>query len=174
MRRADNTTRRPVMGQGAPGPENNPELWVQLGEEARVTNQAILETVQELKNEMARLREDNARLTMEQERILKSLSDRQNQPPINPSTEQPRMSEEQNHHIPLEGSEEQEERSDNVIEQQTSKRQRVELQGEFRKIKPPHFDRKKEEAAEAWLINMNKYFQLYEYDNNLKARLPIF
>lgn len=64
------------MGQGAHGPENNPELWVQLGEEAKNTNEVILETVQELKNEMARLREDNARLTMEQERILKSLFDR--------------------------------------------------------------------------------------------------
>eukprot|EP00253_Pinus_taeda_P010499 PITA_10499 len=84
------------------------------------------------------------------------------------------MYEDQNHHIPLEGSEEQEERSNIVIEQQTSKRQRVELQGEFRKIKPPHFDKEQEEAAEAWLINMNKYFQLYEYDHNLKARLAIF
>eukprot|EP00253_Pinus_taeda_P015343 PITA_15343 len=174
MRRADNTTRRPVMGQVVSGPENNPELWVQLGEEARVTNQAILETVQELKNEMARLREDNARLTMEQERILKSLSDRQNQLPVNPSAEQQRISEEQNHHIPPEGSEELEERSNNVFDQQTSKRQKVELQGEFRKIKPPHFDGEQEEAAEAWIINMNKYFQLYEYDNNLKARLAIF
>eukprot|EP00253_Pinus_taeda_P026069 PITA_26069 len=44
------------------------------------------------------------------------------------------MSEEQNHHIPPEGSEEQEERSDNVFEQQTSKRQRVELQGEFPRL----------------------------------------
>eukprot|EP00253_Pinus_taeda_P030099 PITA_30099 len=84
------------------------------------------------------------------------------------------MSEEQNHHIPPEGSEEQEERSDNVFEQQTLKRQRVELQGEVRKIKPPHFDGEQEEVAEAWLINMNKYFQLYEYDHNLKARLAIF
>eukprot|EP00253_Pinus_taeda_P031463 PITA_31463 len=50
----------------------------------------------------------------------------------------------------------------------------MELQGEFRKIKPPHFDGEQEEAAEAWLINMNKYFQLYEYDHNLKARLAIF
>eukprot|EP00253_Pinus_taeda_P011891 PITA_11891 len=174
MRRMDNTARRPVMGQGVPGPENNPELWVQLGEEARVTNQAILETVQELKNEMARLREDNARITLEQERILKSLSDKQNQLPANPSAEQQRMSEEQNHHIPPEGSEEMEERSDNVFDQQTSKRQKVELQGEFRKIKRPHFDGEQEEAAEAWIINMNKYFQLYEYDNNLKARLAIF
>eukprot|EP00253_Pinus_taeda_P017986 PITA_17986 len=116
MRRADNTTRRPVIGQGIPGPEINPELWVQLGEEARTTNQAILETVQELKNEMARLREDNARLMMEQERILKSLSERQNQVPVNPSMEQQRMSEEQNHPMPPEGSEEQEERSDNLYE----------------------------------------------------------
>eukprot|EP00253_Pinus_taeda_P005349 PITA_05349 len=50
----------------------------------------------------------------------------------------------------------------------------MELQGEFRKIKPPHFDGEHEEAAEAWLINMNKYFQLYEYDHNLKAGLAIF
>eukprot|EP00253_Pinus_taeda_P034318 PITA_34318 len=62
---------------------------------------------------------------MEQERILKSLSDRQNQLLVNPSAEQPRVSEEQNHHIPPEGSEELEERSDNVFDQQTSKRQRL-------------------------------------------------
>eukprot|EP00253_Pinus_taeda_P035478 PITA_35478 len=37
-----------------------------------------------------------------------------------------------------------------------------------------HFDGEQEEAAEAWLINMNKYFQLYEYDHNLKAMLAIF
>ena len=52
--------------QGADGIlRENPELWVQLGAETRNTNLAILETVQELKNEMARLREDNARLTLE-------------------------------------------------------------------------------------------------------------
>eukprot|EP00253_Pinus_taeda_P026738 PITA_26738 len=174
MRRAENTPRRLRLGQGVTGAENNLELWVQLGEEARITNQSILERVQELKNEMARLREDNARLTMEQERILKSLSDRQNQLPANPSAEWQRMLEEQNHHMPPEGSEDQEERSDNAFEQQTSKRQRVELQGEFRKIKPPHFDGEQEKAAEAWLINMNKYFQFYEYNHNLKARLAIF
>eukprot|EP00253_Pinus_taeda_P005458 PITA_05458 len=50
----------------------------------------------------------------------------------------------------------------------------MELQGEFQKIKPPLFDGEQEEAAEAWLININKYFQLYEYDQNLKARLAIF
>ena len=51
MGRADSASHGFVVGQGPT--ENNPELWVQLGEEARNTNLAILETVQELKNEMA-------------------------------------------------------------------------------------------------------------------------
>eukprot|EP00253_Pinus_taeda_P028202 PITA_28202 len=153
---------------------DNAELWMQLGEETRSTNLAILETVQELKNEMARLRADNARLTMEQERILKSLSDKQNPPLANPSAEQQRITEEEHYHAESEIPEEEEDQSANASEQQTSKRQKVELQGEFRKIKPPHYDGEQEEAAEAWLINMNKYFQLYEYDHNLKARLAIF
>ena len=37
-------------------------------------------------------------------------------------------------------------------------KQRKELQGEFRKIKPPSYDGEKEEDAEAWLLNMIKYF----------------
>lgn len=56
--------------------ENNPEIWLQLGEEACSTNLAMLETVQELKRELTRLWEDNARLTLEQEKIMKSLSNR--------------------------------------------------------------------------------------------------
>eukprot|EP00253_Pinus_taeda_P020750 PITA_20750 len=159
-------------------PQGNPELWVQLREEARNTNLTILETVQELKDEMARLREDNARLTMEQERILKSLSDKQNQHQPHPSLEQTRIPEEQGYYTKQEETEGRAEargeKSDNASEHQTSKRQRMELQGEFRKIKPPHFDGESEEAAEAWLINMNKYFQVYEYDHHLQARLAIF
>ena len=31
-----------------------------------------------------------------------------------------------------------------------------------------------EEVAEAWLINMNKYFQLYDYNGKLKAQLAIY
>ena len=31
-----------------------------------------------------------------------------------------------------------------------------------------------EEVAEAWLINMKKYFQVYEYIKNIKARLAIY
>lgn len=86
-------------------PQGNPKIWVQLGEEARNTNLTILETVQELKNKMARLREDNARLTMEQERILKSLSDKQNQHQPNPNPEQTCVSEEQGYHTDQEETE---------------------------------------------------------------------
>ena len=50
----------------------------------------------------------------------------------------------------------------------------MELQGEFHKIKPPTFDGEAEEVAKAWLININKYFQVYEYSSNLKARLAIY
>ena len=50
----------------------------------------------------------------------------------------------------------------------------MELEGEFWKIKPPKFDGEAEEVEEAWLINMNKYFQVYEYNNNLIAILAIY
>lgn len=54
MRRIDNIPHRNVTGLGpATFPENNPEVWVQLGEEPHNTNLTILEMVQELKNEMA-------------------------------------------------------------------------------------------------------------------------
>lgn len=53
-------------------------------------------------------------------------------------------------------------------------RQKIELQGEFKKIIYPTFDGEVEEVVEAWLINMNKYFQIYKYDNTLKDRLMIY
>jgi len=41
-------------------------------------------------------------------------------------------------------------------------------------IKPPNYNGEAEEVADAWLINMNKYFQIYEYNENLRARLAIY
>jgi len=96
-------------------PQENPELWIQLGAETRSTNLAILQTVQELKSEMARLREDNARLTEEQERILRSLSNKQNPPLANPNAEQQRGTKEWDYAPEM--SEEKEDHSDNVLEQ---------------------------------------------------------
>ena len=47
---------------------------------------------------------------------------------------------------------------------------------EFKKEKPPTFDGdlKKPEDAEAWILGMNKFFELHEYTHNMKARVAIF
>jgi len=47
---------------------------------------------------------------------------------------------------------------------------------DFKKAKPPTFDGdvKKLEDAEAWILGMNKLFELHEYTDNMKARVAIF
>ena len=65
-------------------------------------------------------------------------------------------------------------KSGNSSDQQELKKKKVELQGEFHKIKPPTFDGKAEEVEKDWIINMNKYFEVYEYNKKLKAHLPIY
>ena len=54
------------------------------------------------------------------------------------------------------------------------KKRKVELQGEFQKIKLATFDGEAKEITEGWIISMNKYFQVYEYNNKLKARFSIY
>ena len=41
-------------------------------------------------------------------------------------------------------------------------------------IEPPNLGGESEEVAEAWLIDMNKYFQIYDYNDKLKAQLEIY
>jgi hypothetical protein len=48
------------------------------------------------------------------------------------------------------------------------------LFGEFKKIRPPNFDGESEEGEESWLLNMSKYFQIYNYPGNLRARLVVY
>ena len=51
-----------------------------------------------------------------------------------------------------------------------------EISGEFKKIKPPTFngETEKGEEPESWLSRMKKYFQIYNYSNQLKARMAIY
>ena len=51
-----------------------------------------------------------------------------------------------------------------------------EISGDFKKIKPPTFngETEKGEEAESWLSGMKKYFQIYNYSNQLKARMAIY
>lgn len=50
------------------------------------------------------------------------------------------------------------------------------LLDELKKAKLHIFDRdvKEPEDAEAWILAMNKFFELYEYRDNMKARIVIF
>ena len=50
------------------------------------------------------------------------------------------------------------------------------LEGEFKKIKPTSFDgeSKTGEEAEAWLLDIKKYFQIYNYSSNMKVRMTIY
>lgn len=63
---------------------------------------------------------------------------------------------------------------DNVFNQRKTKRQKYELQGEFKNIIRLLFEGEYEEAMKAWLIDMRKYFHIYEYTNKLKARLAFY
>jgi hypothetical protein len=66
------------------------------------------------------------------------------------------------------------------IEERTKydrKRKQVDhLEGEFKKIKPATFDGefKTREEAEAWLLDIKKYFQIYNYSKNMKVRIAIY
>jgi len=53
---------------------------------------------------------------------------------------------------------------------------RVYFTYEFKKVKPPNFDgyMNKSYDAEAWLLWMNKFFELQEYTKNMKAIMTIF
>ena len=50
-----------------------------------------------------------------------------------------------------------------------------EISEEFKMIKPPAFNGEtyKGEEDEAWMFGMKKYFQIYNYSNQLKARMTI-
>ena len=80
----------PGVGETQPRSEVNPEMWIQLGveqhqqtsrllEEQQHQTSILLKTVQKIEEEMEKVRNDNARLMQEHERILKSLSDKKNQ-----------------------------------------------------------------------------------------------
>jgi hypothetical protein len=50
------------------------------------------------------------------------------------------------------------------------------LEGEFKKIKPSTFDEESRmgEEVEAWILYINKYFQIYIYSSNMKLRMAIY
>ena len=65
---------------------------------------------------------------------------------------------------------------DNLYTKKRKYKPYEEISGEFKKIKPPTFngETKKGEEAKSWLSKMNKYFQIYNYSNQLKARMAVY
>ena len=49
------------------------------------------------------------------------------------------------------------------------------LEGKFKIIKPTNFDgeSKTGEEAEAWLLDIKKYFHIYNYSSNMKVRMVV-
>jgi hypothetical protein len=49
-------------------------------------------------------------------------------------------------------------------------------EGEFKKIKHSTFDGESKigEEYEAWLLDINTYFQIYNYSSNMKVRMAIY
>jgi len=100
----------------------------------------LLETVQQFQAEITNFRDDNERWRLEQERIMKSLSDRQNQRNPYPNPEngnRDEMQQKWGDHPKSEGGRmDNEEEFGNTSDRGGTKRPKIELQGEFKKIKP--------------------------------------
>jgi len=127
--------------QRSPGPPNlpetvyvnaNPDIWMHLGEESSQANVVLLKTVQQLRAEMTNLRSDNEWLQLEHERILRSLSNWQNQRDPDPNAkdrEKTPMAQhgEENPKSSKKHREDEEGHSDNVFDQCKTKRKKSEL-----------------------------------------------
>jgi len=50
------------------------------------------------------------------------------------------------------------------------------LEGEFKKFKPSTFDgeSRTSEEEKSWLLDINRYFQIYNYFSNMKVRMVIY
>ena len=48
------------------------------------------------------------------------------------------------------------------------------MQGEFKKIKLSLFEGESKEAIESWLIDISKYFHIYDYTDKLKGHLAVY
>lgn len=65
----------PIFPSSIPLQGENQEMWVHLGEESQITTIVLMETMQQLKADVARLRDETEQLMRDEERIIKILTD---------------------------------------------------------------------------------------------------
>lgn len=154
-----------------PSNTGSTDLYIEQGEGATLANAQFLEVIRNLQQELVQLIRSNEwslKASEEQEKMIRGLTKKSSHKIVEPELEKLGKK-----GIELEPSESGGE-SDRTYPRNQKKNKKNELQGEFHKIKPPTFDREKEEDVESWLLNMTKYFQVYQYEINLKVRLAIY
>jgi len=180
------------------GPDNAKvgNIWVNLNDSSNNKQSEMMETIKSLKAELLSVKTDNERILKAQEelnevllnKILGQDPDKVNKQnrdtagtasfkkkarKLNFSDNDSDNQTESNDHKIEHSSED----SHNSHHKNKKKRQyHDEITGEFKKIKPPTFNGEVEtgEEAEAWLSGMKKYFQIYNYSGELKARMAIY
>ena len=155
----------------------NPEqvpLTTQLALEHSKANQ-VLETMRHLIMEIQSYKGNNEQLKKAQEKqqeineiLLQSLHEKNNGK--EPRTETRKGPEREESAKRKSSSSNETQNSKNQVK--TGGKRKVDhLEGEFKKIKPTSFDgeSKTGEEAKAWLQDIKKYFQIYNYSSNMKV-----
>ena len=135
----------------------------------------VLETMRHLIVEIQSYKVDNEQLRKDQEKkqeineiLLQSLHDKNNGKKPRTETKKGPKREESTEKKGSSSNETQ--NLENQVK--TGRKRKVDhLEGEFKKIKPTNFDgeSKTGEKAEAWLLDIKKYFQIYNYSSNMKV-----
>jgi len=165
--------------------ENQPEDLEQVPpttqpELERSEASQVLETMRHLIVEIQSYKADNEQLRKAQEKqqeineiLLQSLHEKNNGK--EPRTETRKGPEREESAEKKESSSNETKNSENQVKM-SGKRKVDHLEGEFKKIKPTSFDgeSKTGEEAEAWLLDIKKYFQIYNYSSNMKFRMAVY
>ena len=140
----------------------------------------VLETMRHLIVEIQSYKADNEQLKKAQEKqqeineiLLQSLHERNNGK--EPRTET-RKGPEREESAEKKGSSSNETQNSENQVKTGGKRKVDHLEGEFKKNKPTTLDgeSKIREEAEYWLLDIKKYFQIYNYSSNMKVRMAVY
>jgi len=187
-----------------PGPTENEgqeggNIWIKLNESRDEKHSEVLETVKSLKAELQSVKTDNERILKAQEELNQMLLSKLKGPQVEETkgpisstagtgklkrktSEQTSSSSEADSAENNGVNQDQGDSSSSGTRSSEPRKLRKkhkhydEISGEFKKIKPPVFNGEVEtgEEAEAWLSGMHKYFQIYNYSGELKAKMAIY
>ena len=164
----------PVENQYQPeNPEQIPPATQPAVEHSEASQ--VLETMRHLIVEIKSYKVDNEQLNKSQEKqheineiIIQSLHEKNNGKEPRPET---RRGPEREECVERNSTSSNETQNSKNQVKTGGKRKVDHLEGEFKKIKPTSFNRESKtgEEVEAWLLDIKKYFQIYNYSSNMKV-----